>query len=262
MRLFMSLILLAISAAVVQATDRQAYLEQPHVAIIIDDVGDRLKDGRRVIELPGALTIGIIPYTPYSSRLAKLAGQKQKEILLHLPMESINHKHLGKAGLHSQMSQSELISSLYQSLESIEHVRGVSNHMGSQLTQNPTMMQWLMTGLQLRGGLYFVDSRTISTSQANVVASQVGLEHAARDVFLDHEPQKIQQQWNYMLKLARQKGSAVAIGHPYPDTIAFLTRALPELKQQGIRLVSVSRLIRWRNNRGRLAWQPQKSSSH
>jgi len=265
MRIIITLFLLTFGSVPVemqvQATEEHAFIEQPHVAIIIDDLGDRFKDGRRVIQLPANLTVGIIPYTPFAKRLASLANKKNKEILLHLPMESVNHKHLGKAGLHSHMTENELLTSLYESLSSVENIRGVSNHMGSQLTQDNKIMQWLMNGLQLHGGLYFVDSRTISTSQAKTVASEVGLEHASRDVFLDHDPKNIHKQWAYMLKLAKQKGSAIAIGHPYPETIAFLKTALPELQQQGVKLVSVSNLIRWRQTRGKLAWQTQKSSS-
>ena len=53
----------------------------PRIAIIIDDLGDRLHDGKRVVELPGAVTVSIIPYTPFGKRLALLAHSQQKEII-------------------------------------------------------------------------------------------------------------------------------------------------------------------------------------
>lgn len=237
--------------------------DAPHIAIIIDDLGDRLHDGKRVIELRGDVTVGILPYTPFAKRLAQLASIHKKEIMLHLPMESVEEKYLGKGGLHSDMDESHFIEALHNTLDAVPNIRGINNHMGSRLTQDSTKMGWLMAGLQRHGELYFVDSRTTSQSLADNTALEYGLEHASRDVFLDHDkdPVAIHKQWDYLLRLARQKGSAVAIGHPYPETIQFLQQALPNLAKQGIELIPVSELIQWRKTRRSLAWQTQPSSS-
>lgn len=263
MRYIIGLLMFAVFTNSASTADTASLYELPRVAIIIDDLGDRLKDGRRMIDIPGQLTIGIIPYTPYAKKLADYATEQSKEILLHLPMEAIEHRYLGKAGLHSGMTKDEFFSSLKTSLNYIHNIRGVSNHMGSRLTQNSEMMAWLMQGISNQDGLYFVDSRTIDSSRALGAARDQGLQHATRDVFLDHDrhPDKIQKQWNYFIKLANTKGSAIAIAHPYPETIHFLKVALAELEQNNIQLVSVSELIRWRQNRGTLAWQNQTSSS-
>ena len=259
MRVCVGLFLVAVFSLSANAAETASVYETPRIAIIIDDLGDRLRDGRRVIDLPGRLTFGIIPYTPYAKKLAGYATEQDKEVLLHLPMEAMEHKHLGKAGLHSAMSQDEFFASLKTSLNYIKNIRGVSNHMGSRLTQNTQMMDWLMRGISQRGDLYFVDSRTIDTSLALVSARDEGLDHATRDVFLDHsrDPAKIKKQWNYFIKYANRKGSAIAIAHPYPETIRFLKEALTELEQQNIRLVPVSELIEWRQTRGKLAWRNQ-----
>lgn len=238
-------------------------LDAPHIAIIIDDLGDRLHDGKRVIELRGEVTVGILPYTPFARQLAQLANIHRKEIMLHLPMESVEEKYLGRGGLQSDMDESRFIEALHATLDAVPNIRGVNNHMGSRLTQDATRMGWLMAGLQRHGELYFVDSRTTSQSQADHVAVEYGLEHASRDVFLDHDkdPTLIHKQWDYLLQLARQKGSAVAIGHPYPETIQFLQQALPRLAKAGVELIPVSELIEWRKTRRSLAWQTQPSSS-
>ena len=259
MRICVGLFLLAVFSLSANAADTASVYETPRIAIIIDDLGDRLRDGRRVIDLPGQLTFGIIPYTPFAKKLAHYATEQDKEILLHLPMEAMKDKYLGKAGLHSAMSRDEFFASLKTSLNYIKNIRGVSNHMGSRLTQNTQMMSWLMQGISQRGDLYFVDSRTINTSLALVSARDEGLAHATRDVFLDHsrDPAKIKKQWNYVIKYANRKGSAIAIAHPYPETIRFLKEALVELEENNIKLVPVSALIRWRYTRGKLAWKKQ-----
>ena len=237
--------------------------EKPRLAIIIDDLGDRLKDGRRVITLNANITVGIIPYRPYSRTLAQLANKKNKEIMLHLPMESLDQRYLGKAGLRVDMTEAELNASLDESLASLKNIRGINNHMGSRLTQNTKIMRWLMKKLQVYGNLYFVDSRTIDTSQAIFIARQVGIEHATRDVFLDNDKNHdaMAKQWRYFLKHANKEGSAVMIAHPYPETISFLQQRLIDLSEN-YKLISVSSLIRWRHNRSKLAWQQSESSSH
>ena len=263
MRTCISLLVLILLGSNTLGAEELALIEKPRLAIIIDDLGDRLSDGRKVIALNGNITVGIIPYTPYARKLARLANQQNKELMLHLPMESIDRRYLGKAGLYMDMTEQEVNASLDQSLASLENIRGINNHMGSRLTQNTQMMRWLMKDLQSRGNLYFVDSRTIDTSQAVSMAQQVGIDHATRDVFLDNDKssQAMARQWRYFLKLANRQGSAVMIAHPYPETIAFLTQHLKTL-QQDYELISVSELIRWRHNRSKLAWQRPASSSH
>lgn len=235
----------------------------PHVAIVIDDLGDRLHEGQRSVNLPGPVTIGIIPYTPYAKRLALAAGEAGKEVLLHLPMEAMSQRYLGKGGLSSTMDKQQFFSTLNHSLRYLSNIRGVSNHMGSLLTQNRERMTWLMAGLKKNGGLYFLDSRTIDTSLAMEVAEQNGVEHATRDVFLDHHRSeaKMNRQWAYFIKLAKQKGSAVCIAHPYSESLAFLKQKLSTLDAEGVRLVSVSELINWREHKGGKLWQTSMSSS-
>jgi polysaccharide deacetylase 2 family uncharacterized protein YibQ len=49
--------------------------------------------------------------------------------------------------------------------------------------------------------------------------------------------------------MARSKGRAVAIGHPYPETLEVLERELPKLAAEGIELVTISALLHAQRNR-------------
>ena len=46
-----------------------------------------------------------------------------------------------------------------------------------------------------------------------------------------------------LVELARQNGRALAIGHPFPSTLAALRDAIPWLKQQKVEMVFVSQLL-------------------
>jgi polysaccharide deacetylase 2 family uncharacterized protein YibQ len=43
--------------------------------------------------------------------------------------------------------------------------------------------------------------------------------------------------------LAQQRGYAVAIGHPYPETLAYLETALPMLAESKVDIVPVSVML-------------------
>ena len=73
----------------------------------------------------------------------------------------------------------------------------------------------------------------------------MGLSHAGRDVFLDNERNlvSINEQFNRLIRLARQRGQAIAIGHPYPETVHYLQQVLPLMQDAGIEVVPVSTLL-------------------
>lgn len=218
---------------------------QPAISIIIDDLGEQLENGKKAISLPGQVTLAFLPYTSHATRLAALSHQVNKEVMLHMPMESIYHNHLGKGGLTKDMHQQEFIKAIEDALASIPYVAGINNHMGSLLTQEHEHMVWLMREINQHGNLFFVDSRTITGSVAQHVAVENHIPNLHRDVFLDNDknPSAIREQFNDLIARAHSEGTALAIGHPYPQTLSFLKRELAHLEKHGVELVSVSALI-------------------
>lgn len=219
------------------------------IAIIIDDLGNNLAEGQRTVRLPGPVACAILPQTPYAQRLARTAHNNNKEVILHLPMESVESDALGPGGLDSKMRAFDIIVTLNKDLQTVPLAVGISNHMGSLLTQRRQPMEWLMQAITNRGDLFFVDSRTTPQTVAATVAREVKLPHLERDVFLDNDQQlsSIRIQFAILLDTAREYGSALALGHPYPETLAFLERKLPDLENSGVRLVTLSKLLSMRN---------------
>ena len=66
--------------------------------------------------------------------------------------------------------------------------------------------------------------------------------HASRDVFLDNitEQSFIEEQLRALEKVARKNGRAVAIGHPYDETLAVLKLWLPDARRRGFEFVPIS----------------------
>jgi uncharacterized protein len=225
---------------------------KPHIALIIDDIGDNLRLGLRAIRLPGNVTCAFLPHTTYARQLAIAAHRRNKEIMLHLPMESEEGKAPGPGALTLDMTHAEFIRTVESDLEAIPYAAGINNHMGSLMTRHPGDMRWLMQEINRRGNLFFVDSRTTEHTVAQQVAQETGVPNLRRDIFLDDDqhPAAIAAQFSRLVALARRRGSAVAIGHPHPATLRFLAEQLPQMSGEGIELVSVSDLIKFKQRPG------------
>ncbi len=232
----------------------------PRIAIVIDDMGNTQGSGRAALALPGALTYAFLPHTPYAGHLARQANKLDKEVMLHLPMQAMDGRALGPGALHLHMNEAAYRRVLAEDLDSVPHAVGVNNHMGSLLTRHPGAMQWVMSGLRERG-LYFIDSRTSLATVAEDIAMENAVPVARRNVFLDSKRSvsAVRYQYRRLLMLARRDGSAIAIGHPYPETLAVLAEELPKLEASGILLVPASALTKthvrkklWRASSSRL----------
>ena len=232
-------------------------LNQPAISIIIDDMGYRLKSGHRAVKLPGALTYSFLPHAPHVISLSKQAHEQNKEIMLHLPMESEGGKKLGPGGLTECMTEKKFVKVLESSIESIPHVSGFNNHMGSLLTKSQHWMTKLMREVATDKNLFFVDSKTTSHSIALKVARTEGLKSIQRDIFIDHEESEvfIHKQLKKLIRKAQRKGTALAIAHPKKITLSILEKWLPELEAKGVKLVPVSTLIVLQQQRRLALWK-------
>ena len=204
-----------------------ALAEKAKLAIIIDDLGYHQRGCQGVLELPGPLNLAYLPHTPYARDYAHLAHQAGHTIMLHLPMTSHSFARLGPGGLEEHMAKEQLRRIMLNSLYSIPHVSGFNNHMGSFLTEMETIMATIMT-VAREERLFFVDSRTSAKTVAQQAAIDAGIPNMRRHVFLDNDTREaaLAKQFDLAVRRARRQGLTVIIGHPYPETIAFLKKRL------------------------------------
>ena len=214
------------------------------ISIILDDMGGRLEAGRRALNLPGPVACAFLPSAAYTKKLAKEAYANNKEVMLHLPMQPMQPRPLDEGGLTMEMRESEFLQVLREDIANVPHVIGVNNHMGSLLTQHPGHMQWLMKELNQQQPLFFIDSRTTHSSVAYNIALENHIPSAKRDVFLDDDRdiEQIEKQFDRLLRVAKKYGYAIAIGHPYPETMSVLEKRLSQLDED-IKLIPVSRIL-------------------
>ena len=218
-----------------------------YIAIIIDDIGHNQRAGERAIDIQAHLTFAVIPETQHAARLASYAHNAGKEVMVHLPMANTMNQPLGGLALTNDLSEQDIAEVLNQAVRLVPFAAGINNHMGSALTQEPQAMIWLMRAVK-RHKLFFIDSRTTHKTVALEIALQENIRTASRDVFLDNDrsPYGIDKEFRRLLTVAKRRKTAIAIGHPYPATLQYLEHAIPMLKREGVRLISVSEILKLR----------------
>lgn len=216
------------------------------VAIVIDDLGRDNQLSREILRWDLPVTLSILPFEPYSKSLAIEGHRRNKEIILHLPMEPHGYPETrpGEGVLLREMDEAGLLDQLSRDIESVPYVQGVSNHMGSRFMEDSEKVNLILSELKRRH-LFFLDSRTTPKTVGLLTAQALGLRATERDVFLDHvvKEEAITQSVEQLVREALAKGKAVGIGHPHPVTLKVLRKMIPRIQQQGIEIVSLSALL-------------------
>jgi len=217
------------------------------VALVVDDMGNSLDALEDVLSLNRPVTIAVLPYTPYAKQTAEAAHANGLEVLLHLPLESLNGQDLGEfteGMITSHMNELEITQALTTELALIPHIVGVNNHMGSKFTAERRLMSTILPTLRERG-LFFLDSVTVGRSVAYEEALKLGLGAARRDVFLDadNDPARVRDRLLELFRVAQRRGRAIGICHPFVETLQTLKESFPLIDSYGLEAVPVSRLI-------------------
>lgn len=217
---------------------------KPKVAIIIDDMGYNRAFGEQLLALDYALTFSYLPYGPYTQDQEEEAWIRGRDILLHQPLETLGRRNdPGPGALYVDSDEQTVLATVTENLEWVPHAVGVNNHMGSGFTENSEAMRRLLTAVRDEG-LFFVDSVTSPRSVAYDEAQAMGMVSARRHVFLDHVRDEAQvcRQLGQLVKVAKEKGWAVGIGHPNAPTISALTRCADALLAD-VLVVGISELV-------------------
>ena len=212
---------------------------KPILAILIDDV-TRQRQVNKILALPYDITMSFLPPTPTHKKSAIIA-QNIKVAMIHLPTEASNRRHEEIDTLHIEDSFAKIDKKIASLRKLYPHIKYINNHTGSKFTQNNQAMNRLVKSLK-KHGYYFVDSRTTAKTVIKKYAKKYHLKYLSRNVFLDNtqEKQYIQHQLKQAVKIAKKKGSAIAIGHPYNITIKTIAQSKDILKD--VQIVYINEL--------------------
>lgn len=213
------------------------------LSIVIDDFGYRPVEENKVLQMPAAISVAVLPNAPHAREMATKAHQGGHEVLIHLPMAPLSKQPLEKDTLTPEMSSEEIARIIRDATGKVPFAVGLNNHMGSKMTSSLSGMQKVMQVLN-QYNYYFLDSMTIGNSQSIPASLGTHVKVLKRRVFLDDSQNEasIREQFTRAVKLAQRDGYAIAIGHPHPTTVRVLQQMLPSLPGD-ITLVRPSQLL-------------------
>jgi uncharacterized protein len=216
----------------------------PRLAIIIDDCGQWPVTEHGFLALPFPVTLSVLPHVRFGSVIARDASAAGKGVMLHLPMQTTSGMYPGPGTITVGMTDEVIRSEVTTDLAELPEARGVNNHEGSRATQDARVMGDIADVLA-HDGRFFIDSRTSSASVGEQVARGHGVLSASRSVFLDNvdDQSAIEARLLEAASDARARGSAIAIGHPRPATLAAVRSLGPKLAAEGIELTLASALV-------------------
>lgn len=206
------------------------------LVIIIDDVS-YAHDVKSLQSIGIPLMMSFLPPSNRHPESAKLA-QGYKNTMVHLPLEAVDFSDEEAVTLRVTDTEETIAKRISTLKQLYPSVRYMNNHTGSKFTADTEAMERLLRVMK-KEGLIFVDSRTTGKTKVPEVSRKLGVRYVGRDVFLDHKDgvNNVKKQIQEAVAVAKRHGSAIAIGHPRPDTIKALRESkalLGEVQLVGI----------------------------
>jgi uncharacterized protein len=223
------------------------------IAIVLTDMGlSPAAADVAIRHLPPEVTLAFNTYANGVAQMVQRARADGHEVLLNLPMEPNGYPTIdpGPQTLLTRLSGRENIERLETVLKRASGIVGVNAHLGSRFTQSGDAMKPVLEALNERG-LMYLDSRDAPRSVGGALAGELRLPRAINDRFLDIEPSReaIDARLAEIEQIAKDSGSAVAMGHPIPVTFERLTMWIPTLPGKGFVIAPITAIANRQGDR-------------
>lgn len=232
--------------------DRSRQLPSRKLAVIIDDLGNRMDGTDEILELPVKLTVAVMPFLETTQEDARRAHERGHDVIVHLPMEPKQGRPewLGPGAILSRMTDEEIRQRVEAAIDQVPYAIGMNNHMGSKVTGDERVMSVILDVCRDRG-LFFVDSKTNYWSVIPRLSQEKGLPRIENDIFLDDvgSVEHVSGQLRQVLQLLKEnkRTSCVTIGHvgvQGKKTAAALKLNIPMLQAEGVSFIGIGELAR------------------
>ncbi|MGM0518616.1 MAG: divergent polysaccharide deacetylase family protein [Campylobacterota bacterium] len=203
---------------------------KPKIAIVIDDVSNRYQK-RDILDIGYKVNMSFLPPTNGHRNSANIA-QDLPFHMIHFPMQaSSKFNRPEKDTLNITDSYEKIEKRVKQLRQWYPNAIYTNNHTGSVFTKDYDAMDKLFKALK-KYNFIFVDSRTTSQSVAKKLAKKHDMPYIVRNTFIDNKKEfgYIQNQLKKAIYIAKKRGYAIAIGHPYSITIDVLKKSKHLLK--------------------------------
>lgn len=233
-----------IFAEIILTPDMSTYTGK--ICIIIDDMGYNINDVvKKFLNLDIPLTFAVLPGHAYSKRIATLIDKEGFEVIVHMPMDSKDHRSGEEEFLIKRgMRKGEIRSRLRSALLELPQAKGMNNHQGSDATEDKNVMRIVAEVLRSEGK-FFIDSKTSAKTVSIEEMERAGVPVAVRAVFIDYKDVEdvVYDQLMLLAEKARKNGIAIGIAHPRKNTLDVLMKEIPILNSLGFKFIFASESV-------------------
>jgi uncharacterized protein len=218
--------------------------DAPRIAIIVSGLGvSSSATADAIAKLPGAVTLGFMPYGSDVAALAGRARARGHEVLLQVPMEPFDYpdNDPGPQTLLTSLTPQQNIDRLYWLMSRLQGYVGIAGAMGGRFTASEPSFSPVLREAAKRG-LIFVDDGANPRSLAGRIAGANNLPFAKADVTIDAVPtaSEIDHALGRLEMAARERSIAVGISSGLPVSIDHIAKWAKDLAGRGVQLVPIT----------------------
>ena len=218
--------------------------DAPRIAIIVSGLGvSASATADAIAKLPGAVTLGFMPYGSDVAALAGRARARGHEVLLQVPMEPFDYpdNDPGPQTLLTSLTPQQNIDRLYWLMSRFQGYVGLAGAMGGRFTASEPSFAPVLREAAKRG-LIFVDDGANPRSLAGRIAGANNLPFAKADVTIDAVPtaNEIDHALGRLEMAARERSIVVGISSGLPVSIDHIAKWAKTLADHGIQLVPIT----------------------
>ena len=218
--------------------------DAPRIAIIVSGLGvSDSATADAISKLPGAVTLGFMPYGSDVAALAGRARARGHEVLLQVPMEPFDYpdNDPGPQTLLTSLTPQQNIDRLYWLMSRLQGYVGIAGAMGGRFTASEPSFSPVLREAAKRG-LIFVDDGSNPRSLAGRIAGANNLPFAKADVTIDAVPtaSEIDHALGRLEMAARERSIAVGISSGLPASIDHIAKWAKTLADHGVQLVPIT----------------------
>jgi polysaccharide deacetylase 2 family uncharacterized protein YibQ len=218
--------------------------DAPRIAIIVGGLGvSESATADALANLPGAVTLGFMPYGSDVAALAARARAQGHEVLLQLPMEPFDYpdNDPGPQTLLTSLTTQQNSDRLYWLMSRFQGYVGMANVMGARFTASEQAFSPVLREAAKRG-LIFVDDGSNPRSLAGQIAGANNLPFAKADVAIDAvpTPAEIDRALGRLEMAAHERNIAVGMASALPVSIDHIAKWSKALAGRGVLLVPIT----------------------
>jgi hypothetical protein len=225
-------------------------IPKARLALVLYGFGDDPEGARAFFDLPLPFAVALTPGAPWSGALFRAAREKNREVVLHLPLEPINFPQVnpGPGAILVTMKPVKIMGMVRHYLDEAGPVSAVANHMGSLATQDMEVMRAVYQELKRRR-LPFLHVAPAAGAVCKPLAADLGVEYDQPDVVIEGEARAkdtraLDKAWNQVLETTRRRGQATVMLRATPLTRDWLSKALARKRLGDIDVVPLESLLK------------------